>query len=168
MIIGLKDGRFWQEGKAVSTLFRRDMQVFIYNGADKDYAESCMSSFNRMQPELIDKLCRAAVLFCIDSLNSWAEIDKRDEIESKMKVQLTPDMPPERILKCLVPKIMSVRRSEDGQVGYQVEFDCDFEPDKGMEIVVLGEELIYLGTFRDNSPWDEFPENDPQNYVNKL
>ncbi|MBE6863222.1 MAG: hypothetical protein J6I47_10590 [Ruminococcus sp.] len=168
MIIGLKGGKFWQEGKAVSVLFRRDMKVLIYNGADKEYAEKCMSDFNRIKKDVLNKLCRAAILYCYDSLNSWAEIDKRDDIEKAMKVQLTPDLPPEKILKCLVPKIMSVRHSEDDRIGYQIEFDCDWEPDKGMEIVMLGGELIYLGTFMDNSPWDTFPENDPQNYVNKL
>ncbi len=168
MIIGLNDGRFWSEGKFVCSLFRRDMKVLIYHGADKDYAELCVKDFNDLSAELVEKMCRAALMYCFASLNSWSEIDKRDEIEAKLNVPLTPDMPPEKIMDCLRPVILSVRESQDGQIGYSVEFDCDFEPEHGMEIVLHGGELIYAGPFADHSAWDEYPPDDPMNYAARI
>ena len=165
MIIGLQPGKFWDEGKFMCSLFRRDMKIYIYSGADTDYAEACIRDFNSTSEELLKWICEAAVRYCTYSLNKLAEIDKREETEAKMAVQLTPDMPPEKILKCLTPLSMSVREPEDGQIGYQVEFDCDFAPDKGMEIVVLGGKLLYLGEFRDGSPWDIFSDIDPGNFA---
>jgi hypothetical protein len=156
MIIGLQPGKFWDEGKFMCSLFRRDMKIYIYSGADVEYAEACIKEFNNMPQELLDEICRRAVSYCNECLNLWAEIDKRGEIEAKMSVGITPGMPPEKILKCITPVSMSVRESEDGQIGYQVEFDCEFEPEKGMEIVVLGGELLYLGAFGDHSPWDSY------------
>lgn len=168
MIAGITEGRFWSEGKFVCSPFRRDMKVLIYSSADKDYAELCVRDFNNISGELLGRLCRAAVLYCFASLNSWAEIDKRDEIEAKLSVPLTPDMPPEKILNCLRPVILSVRESQDGQIGYSVEFDCDFEPEHGMEAVFLGGELIYAGPFADYSAWDDFPPDDPMNYAARI
>ena len=156
MIIGLQPGKFWDEGKFMCSLFRRDMKIYIYSGADIDYAEACIKEFNSLSKEALAEICSGALRYCIDSLNSWAEIDKRDEIEAKMSVQVTPDMPPEKILICIKPVSMSVRPSEDGRIGYQVEFDCEWEPDKGMEIVVLDGKPLYLGEFGDHSPWDDF------------
>ena len=162
MIIGLQPGKFWDEGKFMCSLFRRDMKIYIYPGADKDYAEACIKELNSMPKELLGEICRKAVIYCTECLNLWAEIDKRDEIEAKMSVKPVPDMPPEKILQCITPVSMSVRESEDGQIGYQVEFDCEFEPEKGMEIVVLGGKLLYLGAFGDHSPWDDFSISDNQ------
>ena len=156
MIIGLQPGKFWDEGKFMCSLFRKDMKIYIYFGADIDYAEACIKEFNALSKEALNEICTGAVRYCIDSLNNWAEIDKRDEIEAKMSVEITPDMPPEKILKCMTPVSMSVRPSEDGRIGYQVEFDCDWAPDKGMEVVVLDGKPLYLGEFGDHSPWDNF------------
>ncbi len=168
MIAAITEGRFWKEGKFISTLFRRDMKVLIYNGADVEYAELCVNDFNDLSDRLVEKMCRAAVLYCFTSLNSWAEIDKRDEIEAKLNVPLSPDMPPENILKCLRPVILSVREAQDGQIGYSVEFDCDFEPEHGMEAVILDGKLIYTGPFADHSAWDEYPPDDPTNYAARI
>lgn len=156
MIIGLHPGKFWDEGKFMCSLFRRDMKIYIYSGADTNYAEACIKELNSMPEKLLGEICRKAVRYCTDSLNRWAEIDKRGEIEAKMSVQITPDMPSERILRCITPVSMSVRPSEDGQIGYQIEFDCEWEPEKGMEAVILGGRLLYLGEFGDHSPWDGF------------
>ena len=165
MIVALQEGRFWSEGKFVSTMFRRDMKVLIYNGADKDYAELCVKDFNNMSPELTEHILRSAYSYCLECLNRWAEIDKRDEIESAMSVDVSPDMAPEKLLKCMTPLTLSVRESQDGQVGWQAEFDCQWEPEKGMEIVVLGGKLLYRGAFCDHSPWDSFPDDDSSNHA---
>ena len=165
MIINIQPGKFWDEGKAVSTLFRRDISVYIYSGADKEYAEKCLRDFNSMPDELISDICRAAIKFCFSSMNRWAEIDKREDVEKALPIVLSPDMPERDILKCIKPLTLSVRESEDGQVGWQVEFDCGWETEKGMEIVVLGGKLIYLGPFADHSPWDEIPANPDINFA---
>ena len=168
MIIGLHEERFWQEGKFMSTFFRKDMKVFIYSGADIPYAEACIKDFNSPSQELLDNICEVLYLHCTDSLNLWAEIDKRDEIERAMATALTPDMDRSKLLKCLKPSVLSVRESQDGQIGWQAEFDCQWEPEKGLEIVTLGGKLLYLGTFADHSPWDDFPENDGSNYAVRI
>ena len=85
-----------------------------------------------------------------------------------MCTELSPDMDRSKLLKCLRPVTLSVREPEDGQIGWQAELDCQWEPEKGLEIVVLGGELIYLGTFADHSPWDTFPQNDSSNYAVRI
>ncbi|MBQ3948264.1 MAG: hypothetical protein II656_07075 [Ruminococcus sp.] len=168
MIIGLQDSRFWREGKFMNTFFRKAMQILIYNGADVDYAEKCVRDFNSPSDELLNKIYSGLLLHCIDSLNKWAEIDKRDEIEAKLNMEISPFMDASKLVKCLTPANLSVRESPDGEIGWQAEFDCLWEPEKGIEIVVLGGELLYLGSFCDNSPWDEFPADDMSNYVNRI
>ncbi|HRR75444.1 MAG TPA: hypothetical protein P5191_01335 [Ruminococcus sp.] len=165
MIIGLHEERFWHEGKFMSTFFRKDMKVYIYSGADTPYAEECIKDFNAPSQELLDDISEALYLHCADSLNLWAEIDKRDEIEKTMAVEFAPCMDKSKLLKCLRPSVLSVRESLDGQIGWQAELECQWEPEKGLEIVVLGGKLLYLGTFADNSPWDEFPQDDSSNYA---
>ena len=88
MIIGLQDSRIWREGKFMNTFFRKAMQILIYNGADVDYAEKCVRDFNSPSDELLNKIYSGLLLHCIDSLNKWAEIDKRDEIEAKLREAL--------------------------------------------------------------------------------
>ena len=168
MIIGLHEERFWQEGKFMSSFFRKDMNIYIYSGADVPYAEACIKDFNSPSQELLSSICDALYLHCNDSLNLWAEIDKREDIEKAMCTELSPDMDRSRLLKCLRPVTLSVREPEDGQIGWQAELDCQWEPEKGLEIVVLGGELIYLGTFADHSPWDTFPQNDNSNYAVRI
>lgn len=168
MIIGLHEERFWQEGKFVSTFFRKDMKIYIYSGAGISYAEECIKDFNSLSQELLEQVYEALYLHCVDSLNLWAEIDKREEIEKSMSIEIAPDMDKSKLMDCLRPVTLSVRESSDGQTGWQAEFDCQWEPQKGLEIVVLGGRLLYLGTFADHSPWDDFPQNDGSNYAARI
>ena len=51
-------------------------------------------------------------------------------------------------------------------VGFQLSGNCDWDAEHGIEIIILDDNLLYLGAFEDNSPWYDYDKNDKWNFVN--
>ncbi|MBR6385166.1 MAG: hypothetical protein IKS03_03470 [Ruminococcus sp.] len=164
MIKDLKEGKYFPfEGKFYSSFFGREMKIFI-EGASVEYAEKCIENFNNMSEELKDKIFRAAKAYCLDFMDMVGE----EEILEELTVPIYPDTDPKEIYRCIQPSVFIVEEPEDeNKIGWQIECNCDWEIEHGMEIDVLDGKLVYLSSFNGYSPWMDF-EDDEYNYVNKI
>lgn len=128
----------WKEGKAHLDLFDTDIDVFIHNGVDEQYAESCIEHINNLSPSLKNYLT--------ERLYKYYDFIRRecDDVE---------DILFDDVLKYVYPLNISIEKPEEPLIAYSIECGCDWEEEHGAEIIIKGDELLYVGEFAGLGPW---------------
>ena len=154
----------YREGKVYCKQWDKEILVMLFDEAvTLEYAERCAEAMNKMPDELLDAICRAAKLYCNDYRDAIG-----DDLADEMTVPIYEDTPPAEILKCFAPTVLSVEDPEDpARIGYQLECECDWEIEHGMEIDILDDKLVFLSEYSGDSPWGDHSDED-WNYANKI
>lgn len=162
--MNLKKTQYGREGRIFCKLCDSEIKLYIPDDeVTEEYAQKCVEALNNMSEETIDVICRAAKAYCL----KFMEIAESD-FEEEMTVQITSETPAKELLKCFTPTTLIVEEPEnDSKIGYQLECNCDWEIEHGMEIDILEERVVYLGTFDGYSPWLEYDESE-WNFVNSI
>ncbi len=124
-----------------STLFGRTMDCVIEDRAPIAYAQSCAKFFNSLSNEVVNQLCKSTIRFCNNFLDSIHE--------------------PRRTFKVLKDVLSLIRRSVlivpapggDDEPVVHIELECDWEGESGLEWLVRGNEVLYVGAFKGLNPW---------------
>lgn len=162
MITNIKQGCYGIEGKIYSEIFHTEMEVMI-NGTSIEYAQKCAEHFNSLNSELIETICKGAKAYCLDFME-----EAGGDVYGKMKISVTAETPPLEILKCFRPQMLVIKKPKDeNRIGYQLECNCDWEIEHGMEIDILDNKVVYLSSYNGYSPWHEYDDNE-FNYINKI
>ena len=154
----------YREGKVWFDLFDMEIPVNLFEEeVTEEYAERCAKAMNSMSPELVDRICRAAKLYCITFCDEIGE-----DLSDEMTVPINEDTPASEVIKCIRPVGLCVDTPRDpSKIGYQIEFECDWEIEHGMEVDILDGELVYLSAYNGEGPWDG-PYEEDWNYVNGI
>ena len=144
----------YREGTVYCKLCDSDIKVMLFDDeVTQEYAERCAEAMNSMPDELIDAICRAAKQFCITFCNEISD-EWREELD--LAVPVNEDTPPREMMKCFRPIGLQVEPPQDpSRIGYQLECECDWEEEHGMEIDVLDGKLVFLCEFTGSSPWED-------------
>ena len=144
----------YREGRVYCRLWDKDIPVMLFDeDVTVEYAERCAEAMNDMSPELIDAICRAARMYCIEFCDEISD-EWRQELDLTVPVDENTPLP--EMLKCFSPTGLEVSAPADpSRIGYQLECSCDWEEEHGMEIDVLDGKLVYLGSFNAEGPWED-------------
>lgn len=163
MITDIRKGEFGIEGKLYSKVFNTEMEVMIDEEVSIEYAQKCAEHFNNLSSEMIETICRGAKAYCLD----FMEIASGDWDE-ELTIPVTSETPPLEMLKCFSPTLLIIEEPDDeSKIGYQLECNCDWEIEHGMEIDILDNKVMYLSSFNAYSPWLEY-DTDESNYINQI
>ena len=147
---------FYIEGKAYCALWDKDIAVDIYDDVPLEYVDKCVEAMNSMSKELIETICRAAKVYCLDFLDAIGGAELND---INMTIAVDENTPPLDMLKCFEVSSIVVPTPKDiTSIGYQLSGNCEWEEEHGIEIVILDDKLVYLGEFTDESPWVDHSE----------
>jgi hypothetical protein len=152
MIKDLQDGEFYKEGVAFFRLFQTDINVFIDDGVDLAYAEKCVDAMNALSSETIENLCNYSIRYC-----EWIRENSEDVYEDEDEIIIIPENIKSRdILEFIKPLVLIINKPLDDSIAaFSMEFNCDWESEHGMEWVLKGEKILYVGSFEGISPWGE-------------
>ena len=142
----------YREGKVYCRLWDTEISVQIYDEAvTAEYAEKCAEAMNNMPDELLESICEAAKLYCNDFRDAIG-----DDLADEMTVPIDADSPASEIMKCFTPAVLVIEEPADpSRIGYQLECNCDWEEEHGMEIDILDNKLVFLSEFTGDSPWGD-------------
>ena len=159
MIVGLKEGKFFSEGKFWSSLFNNYGIVLVDTGVTKEYAERCTDNFNDLPYLTMDELCRGVKLFMLDTLEG-----------DKTFGQFSEKSFPKEVLSYIVLNDLRVNLPPDREtIGYQLEFDCKWQEDLRLEIDSIANKAVFIGKYDPSrSVWDPELAQDPGNYITRL
>ena len=149
----------YREGKLYCKLWDKEISVMLFDeDVTIEYAEKCAEAVNSMLPELVNAICIAAKKYCIEFCE---EISDEWREELNLAVPVDENTPPVDMLKCFSPIGMVVESPQDPtRIGYQLECNCDWEEEHGMEIDILDNKLVYLSSYNGESPWDDHSDEE--------
>ena len=163
MITNIRKTEIGIEGKLYSEIFNTEIDVMIDNEVSIEYTQKCAEHFNKLSPEIIETICKGAKAYCLD----FMEIADEDWDEY-LTIPVTAETHPLDMLKCFKPTLLIIKKPNDENItGYQLECECDWEIEHGMEIDILDNKVVYLSSFNAYSPWLEY-DSDKSNYINQI
>jgi hypothetical protein len=106
-----------------------------------------------MKDNLIDSLCEACIRYCNGFL---AEVGEGPRTFKS----------PRTILNSVSPSVLIAPNLEDlDESVIHMEQSCDWEVEHGMEWVIRGNKLLYVGSFTGEDHWAKFLGKDSWNYA---
>ena len=124
----------YREGKLYCKLWDKEISVMLFDeDVTIEYAEKCAEAVNSMPPELVNAICIAAKKYCIEFC---------EEISDEW-IGMVVESP-----------------QDPTRIGYQLECNCDWEEEHGMEIDILDNKLVYLSSYNGESPWDDHSDEE--------
>jgi len=149
----LTQGEFGEDGIVRLTLFDKDVDVHIEDGGSVAYAQKCADYLNSIPAAVIDDLCAASIRYC----NMF-----RDDI-GEPPLTFTCNMD---VLRIVCPSVLIVPVSDDdSDPVVHMELNCDWEEEHGMEWIIRGDKVLYVGGFNGQNPLGNFTVKDSWNYA---
>ena len=141
------------EGEVFFKCFDKYISLSVEDGEDTEYAEICAKYLNELKDATIIRLCEASIRYCNDFLDAVGEPLKKFEKAID-------------VLKLISPSVLIVPYPENGnEPVIHLELNCEWEPEHGLEWIVRGDKVLYVGAFNGEHPWDDFCSSDCGNYA---
>ena len=139
------------EGKVFFNLFDRYIRFSASRKEPKpnlDYINQCAVYLNSLSDDLINRLCRSSIMYCNYYLEEYlGEEPKKFASDRDVLALITP-------LDLMIPDM-----KENEPIAH-LELNCEWEPEHGMEWIVRGDRLLYVGCFESEDPWGEYPDSE--------
>lgn len=140
----------FDEGTMLCSLFGCEMEVNIEKGVGLDYAEKCAAALETLTEEAKDMICERVSAFHQYMLDEWD-----DEFVAEINEKVPCDVRGREILKYIEePKLYILTPQGEG-TGYTIEGLCPWEPEHGIDIMMLDGEVRYVGTPEGYDPWSD-------------
>lgn len=144
---------YWPvEAKVFCNLFQKDIDI-ISQCEDSQYIQACADYLNSLDDKLIDNLCLACIRYC----NAYLNFMEKKPIEFPSNRE---------VLKMIYPSSLMIDESnESNEPLIHMELNCDWEIEHGMEWIIRGDKILYVGEFVSFDPWDDFSIKESGNYA---
>ncbi len=129
-------------GEVFFRLFNRYILLAIED-SNPDYAKKCAAHLNDLSETLINRLCEASLEYCNAVLKANGQPLRR--------VKVARD-----ILMDISPAIMIVPACSEALIEpiIHLEMNCSWEQEHGMEWIVRGNRVLYVGAFVGQDPFE--------------
>ena len=152
LIRNIQESESGIDGEVYFTLFGKSIQLFIEDD-NIEYAKKCAIFLNELPKEVIIKLCEASIRYCNEFLVTVNEPKK-----SFNSV--------EEVLAIIYPSVLIVPYPEDSdEIIIHLELNCEWEIEHGMEWLLKGNNVLYVGAFNGEDPWSDYSKKESWNYA---
>lgn len=136
-----------------SKLFNKKIEVWIENTVDMNYANKCAENFESLKDEVIDKICERISAYHKFMLEEWNE-----EFFAEINEKVPCDISGRDILKYVENPTIYIFSPEGDGIGYVIEGNCEWEPEHGIDIIMLDNKVMDVGPGEGLSPWSDDDE----------
>lgn len=152
VIRNTKKGEFGIEGEVFFDLFDKYIDLSVEDD-ELDYAQKCAAYLNQIPETVVRTLCNASIRYCNDFLEATGQ--KRMIFDE-----------PQEVLNHIYPSVLLVPYPDGApDPVIHLELNCSWEPEHGLEWVVRGDEVQYVGAFNGEDPLGSFDQKQPWNYA---
>jgi hypothetical protein len=152
LIRNTKTGEFGIEGEVFFDLFDKYIALMVEDDS-LSYAQKCAAYLNELSKPLMKELCEASIRYCNNFLDAIGEPTK--EFEKT-----------EDVLKHIYPSMLIVPFPEDiKDPVIHMELNCSWEEEHGMEWVIRGNKVLYVGAFNGEDPLGDFSPKQRWNFA---
>ncbi len=140
-----KTNEYFYNGTMYCPMFGKEITVSIENeeeaGFDvKPYAEKCAAHLTNLSDEFIDKICERVSAYQQFMLEEWNE-----EFVEEINEKVPPTVSGRAILDYITKPMLVVESAKGDGIGYAIHGYCEWEPEHGIEIIILDDKLLYVG-----------------------
>jgi hypothetical protein len=128
-------------GEVFFRLFDRYI-LLVIEDSNPDYAKKCAAHLNDLSETLISRLCEASLEYCNAALKANGQ--------PLRKIKAARD-----ILMDISPAMMIVPACPESSIEpiIHLELNCSWEQEHGMEWIVRGDRVLYVGAFVGEDPF---------------
>ena len=149
------------EGTLFVPLFKNNIKVYIEQEVDIKYAESCAEHFTTLSDAMIDEFCSKAIEYCEFMREEWGDFDIYDNIVDSINEKIPERIFGREILKFISSPRMYIMPPKENIPGYNIECDCVWEPEHGLDWIIRGNRTLYVGQSEGLGAWcddDEYED----------
>lgn len=151
MIEDLEQEDSGRSGVVYCQWLETELEVWIEEDVTVEYANFCAKALSSMNDQLIDDLCKAAIVYAED----FCELVGQEP----PKVETVRD-----ILRFIDFYNMLVDEPEDSTIPVvHLTGNCEWEPEHGVEVVIRDGKLMYVGAHNGEWAWGE-PDHYEEDY----
>lgn len=140
-----------------TSLFKEEMaiSIFIDDGATVEYAEKCISHYNRLNNnnDILLKLQEYLVKFFLYMYAEWKEMGIYDEIVDEIEPVMKGYKSGKNLIEYLSRPTLYIYSPKGDGIGYGIECDCPWEPEHQCLIIIRNDELLYVGQSDGRDAW---------------
>ncbi|KKC99589.1 DUF6985 domain-containing protein [Photobacterium halotolerans] len=152
LIKNIENGEFGIEGEVFFREFEKYIGLSI-EGDNIEFAQKCAEYLNALPEDLFESLCEASIRYCNSFLSAIGEPAKSFEKSSD-------------VIGLIYPSILLVPYPEkENEPVIHMELNCEWEPEHGMEWLIRGNKVLYVGAFNGEDPWSDFSKKEEWNYA---
>ena len=96
-----------------------------------------------MSDAIIEKLCEFSIRYC----------ENMREYFDEMEVSIAENIQGREILKHIDPNTLIIEVPKSDEIAFHIELNCDWEEEHGMEWSIRNNQVLYVGSFSDETPW---------------
>jgi hypothetical protein len=141
------------EGEVWFELYNLYIRFVTRDSADIDYVRRCANYMNNLSDAIVNSLCKSSIKYCNSFLGRVKEPEKRFKNIRD-------------VLELVYPGTLLVPDPEkDEEPLLHMELNCEWEVEHGMEWIVRGKRVLYVGSFNGLDPWADFSKKQSWNYA---
>jgi hypothetical protein len=152
LIKNTQTGEFGIEGEVFIGIFDKYITLAVEDD-NLIYSKKCAAYLNELPESLLKELCEASIRYCNDFLEAIGE--------AVMVFEKAED-----VLKHIYPSVLMVP-FPDGITDpvIHMELNCSWEEEHGMEWVIRGNKVLYVGAFNGENPLGNFSPKQRWNFA---
>ena len=134
-------------GTVTSTLFETTIDLDNTDGSPDDYVDACVTPFNTLPEATLDHLCEASVRYRNGYLSATGERPRTFATPHDVLVLIRP-------WALIVPSPENRAFPEQTvEPNVHLESGCSWDVEHGVEWLVRGERVLYVGPCGEADPW---------------
>lgn len=138
-----------------SKTLNREISVSTQDGVSEEYVRRCADDLENMSDALFADICEGAKQYCLWSIEMEKDALGEEYAETDAYHKVTEDTPAAEMRPLFDLYDMYIYVPDDENIAaYTLSRWCDWEVEHGIEVIIKGGALLYVGSSSAFSPWE--------------
>lgn len=146
------EGDWALQGQVFFSLFDKYIAFSVEDAASIEYVAECAQYLNSWNEVSIESLCQACIRYC----NGFRSMIGEEPMQFSSALD---------VLKYVYPTTLIIPNPEFSEPVAHLELNCEWEEEHGMEWIVRGNDVLYVGGFNGQNPWGNYALKKSWNYA---
>ena len=162
------DNKSYRSGDIVTgSVLGDEIEIYVPDeNVSGEYIDKCIRHLIHLPEDTLSAVCEAAKRYCLFFIDLCREA-AGERFDPADLPPVDKDTPVSEMYRYFNISTVEFEVPENGEIpALNLSGGCEWEPEHGIQICILGDKVVYLGAFEGCSPWKKFSDDDEWNFVN--
>ena len=162
------ENNVFREGDIVTdSILGDEIEIYVpHENVSGEYINKCVRHLKNLPEDTLSTICEAAKRYCLFFIELCMDA-AGERFDPADFPPVDKDTPAGEMYKYFNISTVEFEVPENADIpALNLSGGCEWEPEHGIQICILGDKLVYLGGFEGNSPWGKYAPDDDWNFVN--